>query len=201
MRRVIEITRMKGRNNMQHFPLVENQRVNDAEERTSPHGEIIVTVDMQNESNLTLDQIWFLDHDLSIISYEIITYESRPPFEYGNIGMRFINLTSHAIRLPDRTIEPSGSIARCIEETKFYKTIDGIDVVIRDYGEIENLPLYDPLNKSNTYYIVSMMVRQAEPHREDLLSPGDLIRDDEGNIIGCKNLVSNDFTDRRLPAF
>jgi hypothetical protein len=40
----------------------------------------------------------------------------------------------------------------------------------------------------NTYYIVSQIIKNALPHRDDLLVPADVVRDDRGNIIGCKSL-------------
>ena len=39
--------------------------------------------------------------------------------------------------------------------------------------------------------IVSAMVRQALPDRKDLASPGDLVRDENGAVIGCGNLIIN----------
>lgn len=103
--------------------------------------------------------------------------------------MNIINLTPHAIHLPNRTIEPSGQVARCQEWTLPAGTFDGIVLIRREYGAVEELPEY--VHKSGNLYIVSMMVRQALPERIDLASPGDLIRDESGQIIGCKNLVVN----------
>lgn len=37
------------------------------------------------------------------------------------------------------------------------------------------------------YYIVSRMVANALPNRKDLLVPNELVRDDQGNIIGCRS--------------
>ncbi len=101
--------------------------------------------------------------------------------------MFFINLTPHAIHLPDRTIETSGSVARCEEITTKIGTIDGVDIVTKNYGRVEELP--EP--RAGYAYIVSMMVRMAADLRGDIYSPGDLIRDEKGNITGCKNLVGN----------
>jgi hypothetical protein len=100
---------------------------------------------------------------------------------------KIINLTPHAIVLPDRTIEPGGMIARCKEFSVGAGTINDIEIIRRRYGNVENLPEAKP----DTWYIVSLLVKQVLPERKDLLSPGDLIRDEKGNIIGCKNLVAN----------
>lgn len=99
----------------------------------------------------------------------------------------FINLTPHAIHLPGRVIEISGKISRCDEITSFMGEIDGVEIVYRRYGKVHDLPVF----QKDVFLIVSLLVRQACPDRGDLLSPGDLIRDENGQIIGCKNLVAN----------
>lgn len=99
-----------------------------------------------------------------------------------------MNLTPHAIVLPDRTIEPSGQVARCSEITIPVSMFDGVEIVVRRYGEVTGLP--EP--QDGVLYVVSMLVRMARPDRHDLVSPGDLIRDNAGKIIGCKNLVINE---------
>ena len=38
------------------------------------------------------------------------------------------------------------------------------------------------------YYIVSQIVKSALPNRADLLVPAEVVRDNAGNIIGCKSL-------------
>ena len=101
--------------------------------------------------------------------------------------MKIINYTPHAIRLPDVTIEPSGIVARCKEVTEHNSYINGIVIVTKRYEGVFDLPD----KETGVMYIVSMLVRQAFPNRLDLLSPGDLVRDKEGNITGCLNLVIN----------
>jgi hypothetical protein len=98
-----------------------------------------------------------------------------------------INLTPHAINLPGKTIEPSGQLARCKEISRVVGNFDGIELIQRSYGEVEDLP--EP--QAGTLYIVSMLVRQALPDRRDLASPGDLERNETGQITGAKNLVIN----------
>ena len=98
-----------------------------------------------------------------------------------------INLTPHEIHLPDRVIPPSGTVPRCVELTVDSGDFDGVAVVCRSYGAVSDLP--EPTE--GTLYIVSMLVRLACPDRHDLASPGDLVRDRDGKIIGAKNLVVN----------
>ena|SRR3990167_7653289 len=102
--------------------------------------------------------------------------------------MNIVNLTPHAIHINGRTFEPDGIVARLTELTVWAgNTCDGIDLVHKTYAEAVHLP--EP--SSEILYIVSSMVRERYPDRKDLASPGDLIRDGEGKIIGCSNLVIN----------
>lgn len=97
----------------------------------------------------------------------------------------FINLTPHTIHLPTGDVPPSGIVARCAEITAPAGEIEGVPIVTRCYGAVENLPSVRPY----VWYIVSHMCRVACPERFDLVSPGDLTRDDKGRITGCTNLV------------
>jgi len=58
---------------------------------------------------------------------------------------------------------------------------DGILIYRWFPEEIINLPKPKP----DTYYIVSKMVAQAWPAREDFIFPGTLVRDADGHIVGC----------------
>jgi len=112
--------------------------------------------------------------------------------------MKYINLCPHAIVIINvtgqivRMIEPSGQVARCEEKTEYPTMLspDVIPLIYRTYGAVTGLPEED--KTGCLLYIVSHMVRQALPHRLDLASPGDTLRDEDGRIIGCKNLVVND---------
>lgn len=42
-----------------------------------------------------------------------------------------------------------------------------------------------PDAKPDTYYIVSKILAQACPEREDLIFPGTLVYDAEDNVVGC----------------
>ena len=57
---------------------------------------------------------------------------------------------------------------------------DGILIFRWIPDEIVNLP--EP--KPGTYYIVSKMVAQACPEREDLIFPGTVVRDAEDHVVG-----------------
>jgi len=60
--------------------------------------------------------------------------------------------------------------------------LDGIPVMSVTFGDVE-LPAFQP----DTYYIVSALIKNAFPDRTDLIVPFDLVRDDNGIIIGCKS--------------
>jgi len=110
-----------------------------------------------------------------------------------------INLTPHDINVVDdngnvHTFPRSGTIARVDTHTEYHRgweVYEGEDVWIplaheRD-GEVIDLP--EP--KDGVDYIVSARVRNAVPHRKDVFSPGGLVRDDDGKVVGCSCLVGN----------
>jgi len=54
-----------------------------------------------------------------------------------------------------------------------------------DFGEAVNLPEY----RRGIYIIVSAPVKIALRHRIDLVTPNDLLRDRDGNVIGCRTFA------------
>ena len=108
-----------------------------------------------------------------------------------------VNLTPHNVNivLDDGTIvtiERSGMVARCAQTTVQagqiqYSDSISIPVSISKYGEVVDLP--EPDGKH--YYIVSRLIMNACQDRSDLLCPNELVRDDDGNIIGCRSLANN----------
>lgn len=104
----------------------------------------------------------------------------------------FINLTPHNVNVRKQdgtmvTFEKAGVIARCTEQRNDVANIDGI--VFRNvvFGDVYDLP--EP--KEGTFYIVSMAVRAALPQRKDLVSPGALMRDENGQPVGCDGFAIN----------
>ena len=59
-----------------------------------------------------------------------------------------------------------------------------IPVYIPTLGQVIDLP--DP--QKGIGYLVSALVADALPEREDLYSPGELVRDEEGVIVGANGL-------------
>lgn len=110
--------------------------------------------------------------------------------------MNIVNLTPHALNLmpegpdgPTVTIPPSGQVARCAVDRVQVNTVavDGIAVPVNQtrFGEVSNLP--DP--QPDTIFVVSALVAQAVPDRQDVFITDDAVRDEQGRIIGCKALA------------
>ncbi|AMQ66525.1 hypothetical protein BH753_gp043 [Bacillus phage Shbh1] len=105
---------------------------------------------------------------------------------------KLVNLTPHEVVIfeEDGVTQicklPSQGSARVKTESVEVGIIRDIPIRKQTYGEVEGLPE----QKENTYYIVSMLVKQALPDRDDLLSPdtspSGAVRDSENRIIGVK---------------
>ena len=114
-----------------------------------------------------------------------------------NITTNIINLTPHAVNIVGDndsiaiTIPASGNVARCSQTIDIVGsvTLDSVAIPISasSYGEVVDLPA----PQDNTYYIVSRLVMSACPARQDLLVPNDLVRNDAGQVIGCRSLANN----------
>jgi len=103
------------------------------------------------------------------------------------------NLTPHRITISDKdqsivlTLPPEDNPARCSEVTKDHGEFDGFPLVLKSYGKVENLP--DP--EEDVLYIVSKIICDACPDRTDIASPGDLFRDENGEVMWAGSLVVN----------
>ncbi len=98
--------------------------------------------------------------------------------------MNFINLTPHRINetTTGKSFDPSGDVARVACNMTENGSIEDIPVFVAVYGEVEGLP--SPVE--NTTYIVSGLVQSAVKDRSDVVSPGELVRDEAGKPIGCR---------------
>ena len=102
--------------------------------------------------------------------------------------MLFVNLTPHAIVVVGGpTLPPSGVVARCATTSTPAGEHEGVPLVRTVYGPVSGLPEPQP----GVMFVVSGMVRAAVPGRQDVASPGDLVRDEVGAVVGCKGLVIN----------
>lgn len=104
--------------------------------------------------------------------------------------MNIINLTPHAINIynADRnlvaTVEPSGTVARVEANRQLVATVEGVPFYRTTYGALSGLP--EP--QDGVIYVVSGMARSAVPGRSDLWQPGELLRNEAGQPIGCIGL-------------
>ena len=104
-----------------------------------------------------------------------------------------VNLTPHVINVwaNDGThvvdIPSSGTVARLAVKPELVRVDGGIPIYVGRVGDIVGLPA----EVAGVSLIVSGAVRSALPGRKDLFSPGELIRNDAGNPIGCLGLFSN----------
>ena len=111
--------------------------------------------------------------------------------------MNFLNYTPHALNIVCGeeiiTILPSGTVARIDIFRKQMNAIPysektSIPITYCESGEIINLPEA----RFGTIFIVSAMVAEVAK-RVDVMSPGELVRDWKGVVIGCKGLSSYRF--------
>jgi hypothetical protein len=103
--------------------------------------------------------------------------------------MQLVNCTPHVLNIvrKDGTVlnlKPSGIIPRVATTNEIYDEIDGVVISQTLYGSVQDLP--EP--EEGTYYIVSLLVKKTAITRDDLLAPGELIRNSEGQTVGCKGL-------------
>ena len=106
---------------------------------------------------------------------------------------KLVNLTPHAITLVESTsqitITASGQIARLSvtreQRDPLLVRNCAISVSKPTLGEITGLPDPEP----GTIFIVSALVADAAK-RADVMSPGELLRDPDGVIVGAHGLCS-----------
>lgn len=109
-----------------------------------------------------------------------------------------INLTPHTIKILDddnnvvHEIQPEDTPARVRMESRQVgcatwnddDDMQYVSVYQSTPAEVTGLP--KPI--STAVFIVSRVVQAAVPERKDLVVPNELVRDDKGNVIGCRSL-------------
>lgn len=104
--------------------------------------------------------------------------------------MPFINCTPHPIFIIKKNgerleLHKGTMIPRLVTQQTKVTEFEGVEFFKTEFGGITDMP---PVI-DGVFYIVSRMVLDAAPKsRQDLLAPGELVRDSSGNIIGCKGL-------------
>lgn len=108
-------------------------------------------------------------------------------------NINVVNCTPHDVNLVTEngniTFPRSGIIPRLTEQQQKINsvTVNGIEIDIMEKSFLEPEGLPEP--KENTLFIVSALVAGAIKNRDDLVIPNDIIRDEAGNIIGCRSLA------------
>lgn len=99
------------------------------------------------------------------------------------------NFTPHPITICNnageviRVIQPEG-LVRLKAVTVPAGEIDGVPVTKTEFGTPEGMPEF----QEGVFIVVSQLVKTALPARSDLLVPAEVVRDEKGNIVGCKSL-------------
>jgi hypothetical protein len=101
-----------------------------------------------------------------------------------------INLTPHDVVLCDKNgvethrIKASGQVARLACDTINSSPIDGLPITKTVFGQATGLPN----EEHGVYYVVSQLIKTANPHRIDLLVPTQIVRSSDNLILGCQSL-------------
>lgn len=104
----------------------------------------------------------------------------------------FINLTPHVLNVKQDdgsflAIPPSGMVARVeVKKTRLFVQ-DGVVFYGTQKGVIQDLPAAQDNVPMDKVYITSLIVAQVAL-RPDVVSPGTLIRNAEGQPVGCDGL-------------
>jgi hypothetical protein len=97
--------------------------------------------------------------------------------------MTILNYTPHTINeATTGNSYPSNGVARLSATTEVVDNINGINIYHTTFGEVEGLPE----SEEGVVIIVSGMILDAVSDRDDLIAPGILVRDENGNPVGCK---------------
>lgn len=99
--------------------------------------------------------------------------------------MKIFNYTPHPVTINGVEYHPTAKAPRLIETIVSVKNVDEIKFSSLSYGQVENLP--EP--EENTILIVSALVAQALPERQDLAWPFPLLRDETGRVVGASGLA------------
>ena len=100
----------------------------------------------------------------------------------------FVNCTPHVVRIGNLELQPSGICPRVETVMQNLEPIGLVPIKKATFGSVADMPPVE----AGKYYIVSQLVANHELNasRCDLFYPGELERDDKGNIIGCKSLFA-----------
>lgn len=149
-------------------------------------GDLTARFYFHDESNYPFNMLLFIDEECVPVPEFVQHLES---ILAGKTTI--VNLTPHEITVYDAAGEsvlqviPSSGMARAAQTREPLDDINGIPVSKTGYGAVEGLPD----QRDGVVYIVSVLTAQAAPDRKDLYIVDKLVRDNTGQILGCKALA------------
>lgn len=156
---------------------------------------VLIQFGAHSESYYPNDMRNALDYMTIEIDYDDISPDNLIAYLEDRMAgdVKMVNLTPHAVtfyadngeRVKVVKTIPSSGVARAEQTREPLGDINGIPVSRTAYGKVTGLP--DP--QDGTVYIVSVLTAQAARGRDDLYIVDDLVRDDAGQILGCKALA------------
>ena len=105
--------------------------------------------------------------------------------------MKLRNLTPHELVLigidgAERRLAVDGPAPRLAVTRSPLGEMEGLPLVVSTLGEVEGLPPPE----AGVVLVVSAMVAEARPGREDLAYPGEAIRNAAGRVVGAHGLCA-----------
>lgn len=111
----------------------------------------------------------------------------------NNVAIK--NLTPHAVNIiaedgsTTATFAPEGAVARATQHAEVVGSLNGVELVSMKFGETVDLPT----PQEGIFLIVSVITINAAKAEgrttSDLLMTADPVRNDEGQIIGCRRFA------------
>ena len=111
--------------------------------------------------------------------HDVAIYSTADCYMYN--GSLYLREGDEEYPEPLHVYQAAKESARAIYVQRTAGMADGCLIYRRTPKEIIGLP--EP--KTDTYYIVSKMLAQAFPEREDLIFPGTVVRNKSGDVVGC----------------
>jgi len=104
--------------------------------------------------------------------------------------MKIINLTPHTLNIQAAdgsmvAIATSGQVARVSSTSAVVDTVAGVEIHDVVFGEVVGLP---EVTIGQVFVVSGLVLSALKGSRVDVFAPGDLIRGDDGQPIGCKGL-------------
>jgi len=151
-------------------------------------------VSVQRDQDSRIEVHYLADPDLALENEWGLEFQ-HPSLWLGERRVNIINLTPHDVHVIESLkgstiIVRSGKVARVSQRNITVGFLNQtLPVIKAEFGQVEGLPE----KKEGTAYVVSRLVAQASPSRDDLYIPAELVRDEEGNIVGCRSLERNPY--------